>query len=278
MNEINKIKDYFNSEIQQRKILTKKLSKYIVVFDYADNIFVVLSATFGTLSVVSNAAIVGIPVSLAVASLTLVFSLTTGIIKKLLNVTRKKKKKQPCRRFLEEDFAMKIITDCRTTPAVNFKTKLRFNQHDPTMTQEQSVLSKIVTLFAAEEIILQHNVLGYRTDAYFLRYKLATEVDEQGNNSRDNSYEIKRQKAIENKLGCEFIRINRAKENFNIFVEIGKIQNHIIVSTKKLAEESTKKALVDELSNKLLRPEFKKDNSIKIKCLKYVVKKVLPTL
>ena len=45
--------------------------------------------------------------------------------------------------------------DCRTTPAVNFKTKLVFNQHDPIMTQKQSVLSKIVTLFAAEKIILQ---------------------------------------------------------------------------------------------------------------------------
>ena len=65
---------------------------------------------------------------------------------------------QPCRRFLEEDFAMQIKMDCRTTPAVNFKTKLGFNQHDPIMTQEQSVLSKIVTLFAAEKIILQHSV------------------------------------------------------------------------------------------------------------------------
>ena len=31
---------------------------------------------------------------------------------------------QPCRRFLEENFAMQIIVDCRATPAVNFKTKL----------------------------------------------------------------------------------------------------------------------------------------------------------
>ena len=67
--------------------------------------------------------------------------------------------------------------DCRTTPAVNFKTKLGFGQHDPIMTQEQSILSKIVTLFAAEKIILQHNVLDYRTDAYFPKYKLAIEVD-----------------------------------------------------------------------------------------------------
>ena len=93
LNEIDKIKDYFNSEIQAKKTLSKKLSKYIVAFDYADKIFIVLSKTSGTLSVASHAAIVGIPVGLAGASLTLVFSLTTGVIKKLLNVTRKKKKK-----------------------------------------------------------------------------------------------------------------------------------------------------------------------------------------
>ena len=46
------------------------------------------------------------------------------------------------------------------------------------MTREQSILSNIVTLFTAEKIILQHNVLGYKIDAYFPKYKLAIEVDE----------------------------------------------------------------------------------------------------
>ena len=68
-------------------------------------------------------------------------------------------KNQRCRRFLEENFTKQIIMDCRTTAAVNFKTRLGFSQHDPIMTQEQSVLSKIVKVFAAEEIIMQHNVL-----------------------------------------------------------------------------------------------------------------------
>ena len=160
---------------------------------------------------------------------------------------------QPCRRFLEEDFAIQIIMDCRTTPAVRYSAKSGFSQHDPIMTKEQSILSKIVTLFAAEEIILQHNVLGYRIDAYFLKHKLVIEVDEQGHNGRDISYEIERLKALEKELGCEFIRINSAKKNFNIFVEIGKIQNYIAMSIKN----STKKTLIDELSNKLLRLEFK---------------------
>ena len=48
------------------------------------------------------------------------------------------------------------------------------------MTQEQSILSKVVSLFATEKIILQHNVLGYRIDAYFPKYKLAIEVMNKG--------------------------------------------------------------------------------------------------
>ena len=79
-------------------------------------------------------------------------------------------------------------------------------------------------------------------------------------------------------LGCEFIRINPAKESFDIFVEISRIQNYVVAANKKLTEESTKKYLIDEVSNKLLRLEVKSNNSIKTKRLKYVVKKILPTL
>ena len=91
--EINKIKYYLNSEIKERKDIIKKISKYIVAFDYADKLFITLSASFGTLSIVSHAKIVGIPVGIAGASLALIFTVTTGVVKKLLNITRKKKKK-----------------------------------------------------------------------------------------------------------------------------------------------------------------------------------------
>ena len=93
LDEINKIKDYLNSEIKERKGIIKKISKYIVAFDFADKLFVTLSASFGTLSIVSYATIVGIPVGTAGASLTLIFTVTTGVVKKLINITRKKKKK-----------------------------------------------------------------------------------------------------------------------------------------------------------------------------------------
>ena len=48
---------------------------------------------FGILSIASHATIVGIPVGIAGTSLTLIFTVTTGAFKKLLNITRKKKKK-----------------------------------------------------------------------------------------------------------------------------------------------------------------------------------------
>ena len=93
LDEINKIKDYLNVEIKERKDIVKKISKYIVAFDYADKLFITLSAPFGTLSIASHATIVEIPVGIAGASLTLIFTVKTGVVKKLLNITRKKKKK-----------------------------------------------------------------------------------------------------------------------------------------------------------------------------------------
>ena len=93
LNEMNKIKDYFYSEIQERKTMSEKLDKYVAAFDFTAKILTVLSATFGTLSDVSHATVVGIPDGLAGASLTVVFPLTTGIVKKSLSVTRRKKKK-----------------------------------------------------------------------------------------------------------------------------------------------------------------------------------------
>ena len=93
LDEISKIIDYFNAEIKERKDIIKKNSKYIVAFDYADKLFITLSASFGTLSIASRATVVGIPVGIAGASLTLIFTIATAVVKTLLNITRKKKKK-----------------------------------------------------------------------------------------------------------------------------------------------------------------------------------------
>ena len=93
LDEINKIRDYFNNKMKDRKDIIKKLNKYLVSFDYLDKIFIALSASFGTLSIASYASVVGIPAGIAGSSLTLIFTIGTGISKSLLNVTKKRKKK-----------------------------------------------------------------------------------------------------------------------------------------------------------------------------------------
>ena len=93
LNEINEIKYFFNNEINERKNIINKLNKYIVSFDYLDKIFITLSASFGTLSIASHTTIIGIPVGIAGSSLTLIFTISTGVNKSLLQMTKKKKKK-----------------------------------------------------------------------------------------------------------------------------------------------------------------------------------------
>ena len=93
LDEINKIKEYFDNEIKERKDIIKKLNKYVVSFDYLDKIFITLSASFGTLSIASYPAVVGVTVGIAGSSLTLIFTIGTGVNKSLLQVTKKRKKK-----------------------------------------------------------------------------------------------------------------------------------------------------------------------------------------
>ena len=93
IDKISEIENYFHQEINQRKLCSKKLSKYVTAFDYIDKVLIALSATSGGVSIISFTSVVGAPVGIASASFTLIFSLTTGIVKKLLNITRNKKKK-----------------------------------------------------------------------------------------------------------------------------------------------------------------------------------------
>ena len=154
--------------------------------------------------------------------------------------------------------------DSRTVSSIEFKNRLGFKNQELIMTQEQSVLTKIKETFSTEEISFQHFVLEYRIDAYFLKYKLAVEVDERGHHDRDLEAEIERQKALERELDCKFIRINPAGENFIIFNEINRIYDCV---------KSREKLLLKNVSYRLLNLEFKSNHSKKIKCLKWIVKK-----
>ena len=93
LNKISEIEDYFIAEIKERELMSKKLSKYIYFFDYFDKYLIVLSVTSGGVSIASFATVIGAPIRLTSASLSLAFSLCTGLVKMLLKATRNKKKK-----------------------------------------------------------------------------------------------------------------------------------------------------------------------------------------
>ena len=160
--------------------------------------------------------------------------------------------------------------DCRTDESCNLKRNLGFRLHDVINTKEQTVINSIKDAFEREDMQRQYTVIGYSIDLCFHEYKLAIEVDELGHNDRNNDYEIKRQQALERKINCIFIRINPDAVDFNIFRKIIKIHRHI--------KKSSKKSLIGKVSERLLELEFVSNHSIKSKCLKWIVRKILPKL
>ena len=93
LNKINEIKDYFVAEIKETELMSKRLSQYIAFCDNFDKSLIILSATSCSISIAPFATVIGTPVGIASASLSLTFSLSTGTVKKLLKTTRNKKKK-----------------------------------------------------------------------------------------------------------------------------------------------------------------------------------------
>ena len=73
--------------------MSKNLSKYIDSFEYLDKSFIVLSVSTGSISIVSFATAIGMPVGIMSATCSLAFSTTTGFVKKFLKTIRNKKKK-----------------------------------------------------------------------------------------------------------------------------------------------------------------------------------------
>ena len=71
--------------------MSERLSKYIASFDYFDKSLIVLSVTTSSVSITSFATVIGAPAGMVSTSSSLAFSITTGIIKELLKITRNKK-------------------------------------------------------------------------------------------------------------------------------------------------------------------------------------------
>ena len=160
---------------------------------------------------------------------------------------------QPCRMFVKEELAVTIMIDTRTTKAFEVRAKFKINQHDPILTKEQSIGLKIIKAFPNEKIKEQFFVLNEKIDFYSPRHKLAIEVDELGHLDRNEEDEMKGQKKLEEHLQCTFFRINPDGENFDIFIELGKIESYISESNKKLTEKLTKEVIDRRSFKKIVR-------------------------
>ena len=140
------------------------------------------------------------------------------------------------------------------------------------MTKQQAIGLRLRKLFSNEEIIEDFSALNYLIDFYFPKYKVAIEVDKLGHKDRDQTKENKRQKDLKEYLDCKFIRINPDEKNFDIYDGFKKILTFI----NEFKQKQTKKFLIDDLSKRMLELKFKQDNPIKSKCLKWIVKNILP--
>ena len=75
--------------------------------------------------------------------------------------------------------------------------------------------------------------------------------------------------------GITIIRTNLDAADFDMNRLITQIYKHIIESTKNENKIPTKKSQIDDLSKRLLELDFTQHNTIKSKCLKWIVKNIL---
>ena len=75
--------------------------------------------------------------------------------------------KQPNRRFLRNDLALKIIMDCRTDESCDLKKNVGFTLHDVINTKEQTIINSTKDSFEGEDMEMQYPVIGYKIDLYF---------------------------------------------------------------------------------------------------------------
>ena len=99
-----------------------------------------------------------------------------------------------------------------------------------------------------------------RINIYFLQCFLTVKIDEKGHTDRDIIFEEKRQKALEKKLCCKFIRINtsNAKNGYDVDYEVGNVQAFIGEFKNKKIKELEHK--IRELKAKQTELEDKNKN------------------
>ena len=170
---------------------------------------------------------------------------------------------QPCRRFVRNDLVERKIKSCKKSPkkCLEFKKMLGLDP-DVVTCDKQDIISALQVAFEGEIILTLHCIKNKRIDAYFSKYKLGIEVDEYNHEGRNFEYEQSRQFMIAS-YGITIIRTNPDAVDFDMNRLINQIYTHII--------KSTKKSIIDDLSKRFLKLEFKSNHSIKSNCLKWIV-------
>ena len=91
--EIGKIKDYFDQEVKYKQLLTSKLSKYLTGFDYADKILTIFLTGFSGTNIFAHVKEETQLLGLITSGFSLLFCLSSGVVKKLQQETKTRKKK-----------------------------------------------------------------------------------------------------------------------------------------------------------------------------------------
>ena len=136
-----------------------------------------------------------------------------------------------------------MIPDSEIPKCLEFEVKLKIRKTINSLKNILLGFIKLILIFIStiKKIQVDKNGCEYilfRIDVYFSEYSLAVEIDEKGHTDRDFIFEEKRQKALEKKLGCKFIRINtsNAKNGYDLDYEVGNIE-----------------AFIDEFKNKKIK-------------------------
>ena len=136
--------------------------------------------------------------------------------------------KNPHDAFVDLEGALEIVVRSKKPKALQLLKEMGVSIYDHKyVSKETETLTYILKAFKGKDMRDQYWVDGYRIDLYFPTHKLAIECDEFGHDDRDIGYEIARQKHIEQKLDCTFIRYNPDAKHFDIFQVINKIFRHI---------------------------------------------------
>ena len=117
----------------------------------------------------------------------------------------------------------------------------------------------------------------FRSDIYFSECFLVVEIDEKEYTDRDIIFEEKRQKTLEKKIGCKFIRINtsNAKNSYDLDYEVGNVQAFIDEFKNKKIKKLEKQLIKEKEMREKLEKQLIKEKEIKVESRKEKVEKEL---